>query len=257
MNSATFFGEINALDSRAVWYSDEESSCDEDMVDAESPERHPHQFKAKDHEKVLDAIQFDYNSVISHNTPEFSYCLISLSTKAKYKNFRLNHDSNLRLIGHFGSLAKVFTWATGDQQESLWIMLDASHQYISSYMVTYFVEKLMKKINSLFTFHKDCLMIVISKQFSSSEHLEYLTNYPHGKTPFNGRQMSPPALISNHFEAAVFENSTVSFQPTTIVCLPDPRNCWFDNISNWEMVPEIIIRHRLQEDSLDQTLIFT
>lgn len=252
--SATFFGEINELDSRAVWYSDEESSDEEDnSIKDKSPDLR----KAINHESVMDEIQFDYCSLREHKNQLYETCLVTLSSKPKYKNFRISEDSYLTAIGHFGSIGKVYTWTNKNQHKSLWIMLDSSHSYLSSYLVNYFVEKFLQLIDSLFKFQGDSGIIILSQQASSGDQLEYLTSHPVSKLPFTGEQLKPPHLIKNHFEASVFEYTTVTSRPSSIVCLPDPKNHWFDSLSDWPTLPEVIVKQILQDDSLDQTLIFT
>lgn len=257
MMSPTFFGEINELDSRAVWYSDEEDSSADEMMDEFVVDKTSHQFKAKNHESVIDAIQFDYCSLVQGDLPVISDCLISLSSHAKYKNFRINDDSNIRQLGQFGSIGKTFLLESDKKQYSLWIMFDCTHRFVSGYMVNYFVQIFTKRLSSLFKFSKESQIIILSQQFSIGEHLEYLTNSPTIKQPFRGKTILPPNLIKNPFESALFEYSTLRFKLATIVCLPDPKNCWFNSQAEWPSLNKIIINQRLEDYSLDQTLIFT
>lgn len=259
MISATFFGEINELDSRAVWYSDEEDSSEDENEDFGGERLLPVKFKAKDHESVINGIQFDYCAMTQVDSlPEFRDCLISLSSQAKYKNFRLSpHQSTVKQIGQFESVAKAFLWSPQADRNCLWIMLDAHHRFVNSYMVNYFVEILIERLASLFKFSNDSQMIVLSQQFSTSDHLEYLTNLPATKQPFSGKQILPPYIIKNPFESAMFEFSTVAYKPATVVCLPNPKDFWFDNQAEWPGLPKTIIDQRLNDDSIDQSLIFT
>lgn len=273
MIDATYFGEIAELDSRAVWYSDEEDDDDTDGDELEiaRPKSDLKLVAPANHEIIRANLQLSYIRIAPDTDLNFKSCLVSLSSSANFKNYKLGDMKNLPLLGLFGNYGKVFALPLEHNEEDpeslpssqeyiLWLLFDSNCEYISGYQVGYFVELLREKLQSEFRLDHSNQIIILSKQFSTCEHLEYLNNYSSAaqiKLPFNGRPIVPPPLIRNQFESALFEQLTLSLNLALIVCLPSPRNFWFDKTKNWPSIPKQIIEHKLNDDSLDKTLIFT
>lgn len=265
MITATYFGEITELDSRAVWYSDEEEDDEDEDDDGLEVKTTPKikQIEPLDHEKIRSNIQINFTRTVPDLNLKFNSCLISLSSHSQFKNFRLSDAPPL--IGCFDFYGRAFvlqTSATLDNkgENLLWLMFDASNPLISGHEVGYFVEALRKVLHVQFDPSLSNRIIILSQQFSASEDLEYLSNFKITnamKNPFLGRPILPPALIKNQFESTLFEQLTLSLKPALVVCLPNPKNFWFDKIKNWPSIPNIIIELRLNDDNLEKTLIFT
>lgn len=272
MMSATYFGEITELDSRAVWYSDEEDDdADDDELEITPPKPKLKPVEPANHEIIRANIQLNFTRTVPDSKLRFKTCIISLSSSANFKNYKLSNMNSQPLIGLFGDYGKVFALPLesieqqpetplSQEEHILWLLFDSNCEYISGFQVGYFVEKLRENLHSEFHLNHTNQMIVLSKQFSTCEHLEYLANYSTSaqmKLPFSGRPILPPPLIKNQFESALFEQLTLSLNLALIVCLPSPRNFWFDKTKNWPSIPKQIIEHKLNDDSLEKTLIFT
>lgn len=263
--AVTFFGEITELDSRAIWYSDEEDEFDEESVDQIRPVKNETKSVQLDELcNIRESILLNFLSVSYDPSMVFKTCIISLSSSDKFKNF---NSKSLPVLGFLEpSLAKLFAFKLPDQGNNdylLWIMLDSNHRYVCGQQVGFFVEVLRDILRKQFHLFSPGLaqtqLIILSKQYSNSEHLEYLANYNMIENlPFSGLPLRPPSLIENRFESCLVEQLTVAMQPTVIVCLPNPKNCWFDVEKNWPLLPtKLITDHRLHDDNLDKTLIFT
>lgn len=266
MMSATYFGEITELDSRAVWYSDEEDDDgDEDGLEIDSSKPTLKPVKPPNHEIIRSNIQLNYTKVASNSNLKFKTCIVSLSSSATFKHYKLGNMKSLPLVGLFGDFGKVFALPlendiSSQEEHILWLLFDSNSEYISGYQVGYFVELLRETLHNEFNLNHTNQIIILSKQFSTCEYLEYLTNCNIAaqlKLPFSGRLILPPSLIKNQFESALFEQLTLSLNLALIVCLPSPRNFWFDKTKNWPSIPKQIIEHKLNDDSLEKTLIFT
>lgn len=271
MISATYFGEITELDSRAVWYSDEED--DEDVEDGElagsSTSPKLGSIEPISHETFRANIQLNFKKVVSNLEMTFSTCVISLSSSWQYKHYKLSDSNNLPYLGCFDSVGKAFAFPAESQDKDrreylLWLLFDKGHQYICGQEVGYFVEALREKLHTEFRFTQDCKILILSQQFSDGDQLEYLSNFKSltktdvAKLPFVGSlPISPPVLIKNHFESSLFEQLTISLKLAIVVCLPNPKNFWFDKTRLWPSVPDNIIIHKLNDDNLEKTLIFT
>lgn len=267
MISATYFGEITELDSRAIWYSDEEDDDDDDDNDGElgmktTPKAKP--IVPLSHELSRSNVNLNFTRITTNVNLNFTSCIISLSSASQFKNFKLSQATSLPYLGYFDSLGKAFAFPIGKEQEKsgdhlLWLLFDSNHHSICGHEVGYLVESLLEKLQSEFNLNNACQILILSKQYSNSENLEYLSNCsnPMTKLTFTGRPILPPALIRSQFESALFEQSTLAVKPASIVCLPNPKNFWFDPTKNWPEVPGQIIDHRLNDDNLEKTLIFT
>lgn len=272
MISATYFGEITELDSRAVWYSDEEDDDDdEDELEIKTLKPQLKPIEPANHEIIRANIHINFTKLVSFSDIKFKTCVLSLSSSTQFKNFKLANSESLQLLGHFDDFGRAFALPFDNNQQSLdplaanneyylWLLFDSSSDYISGYQVGYFVELLRDKLNVEFGLNHTHQIFILSKQFSTGEHLEYLTNCniaTQMKLPFSGYPAQPPSLIKSQFESALFEQLTLSLNPALIVCLPSPRNFWFDKTKNWPSIPKQIIEHKLNDDNLDKTLIFT
>lgn len=269
MITATYFGEITELNSRAVWYSDEESDADdEDEIEPRFPMKLRPPVGMKSHESIRSSVIHSATFKRLKPTPpglKITSCIISLSSGSQYKNFNLS-DPSMLLVGIFGELGKVVLCPLIDSSRnsspgecSLWLIFDSSDPIISGQEVAYFVESLREQIYSVLNVEPNSSIVILSQQFSKTEHLEYLSNLqsPLIKSPFKGRALIPPALIKNQFESALFEQFTLTLKLAYVVCLPDPKNFWFDKTLNWPSIASQIIELKLNDDNLEKTLIFT
>lgn len=266
MISATYFGEITELDSRAVWYSDEEDDEeDEPGFGPKSSTVNP--VGPVSHETFRSNVRLNFQKA----TPDpkklmINTCVISLSSQFKFAKF---DNTPLVHLGNFDTVGKAFVHPLNnncnqqaekkEDEYLLWLLFDAAHQYLVGHEVGYFVELLRDKLQDEFCLTLDCPVILLSRKYSSNEQLEYLINYksPSRPLPFKGRPLLPPSIITNQFESSLFEQLTLSIKPAIVVCLPDPKNFWFDKTKDWPEIPNQIIEHKLNDDNLDKTLIFT
>lgn len=259
MITATFFGEIAELGSRAVWYSDEEDDDSiEDGLELKTRASNPKSLEPTSHEAIRSNIHLNFNR-ISPNL-KFTKCIISQLSQTQFKNHKISDPSTMQPLGFFDNIGKAFACKTETPDEfQLWLVFDSSAQYVSKFEVAYFVEALREALYSEHGLDPSGPIIIISQQYSSGEQLEYLSNYadPKLKLPFVGVPIAPPSLVRNPFESALFEQFTLSLKQAMIVCLPDPKNFWFDWTKNWPSVPNQIIEQKLSDDHLDKTLIFT
>lgn len=274
MITATYFGEITELDSRAVWYSDEEDDDEDDGTDT-SIKSIPKTIEPISHETFRSSVQVNFTKIIQELEFKISTCIISLSSSTQFKNHKLSSINSLPLVGFFEDYGKAFLFPapikTNDKPEKvehiIWLLFDSSHHYIRGQEVSYFVEKLHEQLQSEFNIGSNIgsQVIILSQQFSSSEHLEYLSNFSSNNLttllrnalPFIGNSMLPPTIIKSQFESSLFEQLTLSLKPAQLVCLPSPKNFWFDRTKNWPTIPEEIIVNKLNDDHLEKTLIFT
>lgn len=262
MMTATYFGEITELDSRAVWYSDEEDEDedeDEDGLEFKTPKIKS--IEPLNYERFRADVQVKYSRTSSLTNMDFDTCVIGLCSNSQFKNMK----STVQLIGNFESYGKAFAFPMDTCQSStgkhlLWLIFDASSPLIVGYQVGFFAEKILKVLHDEFKFDYTSQVVILSQQFTNSDNLEYLSNFKSGTTaklPFVGQQILPPSLIKNQFESSLFEQLTLSMEPALVVCLPDPKKFWFDRTKSWPSIPNLIIEHKLNDDNLEKTLIFT
>lgn len=268
MMTNSFFGEINELASRAVWYSDEEDDDDddalvEDIQTASKKARLPIDLASHESMRSATLTKLERLNNVS-NIPRVVNCIVSLTSSVQYRNHKLTDTSSeLELCGCFGDAGRVFLCPYGKGgEQSLYINFDVGHQHISGPGVAYFVETIRDQLYTELSVDSSTPVIILSQQFSRGDILEYLTCYSTDSAaielPFGaGRPISPPYLFKNQFESALFEQLTLTLRPAFIVCLPDPRDFWFDKGSSWPGLADEIIEHRLGDSKLDKTLIFT
>lgn len=272
MITATYFGEITELDSRAVWYSDEEDEDDEvegDGLASSSTSPKLSSIEPISHNTFRSKIQLDFLRIATSPGLKFSTCVVSLSSSWQFKSLKCANSQSLPYLGCFDSVGKAFAFPIDDRNDdtkgdySLWLLFDKEHKYINGHEVGYFVEALREKLYSEFDLNHDCQIVILSQQFSDGDNLEYLSNFRINskiettKLPFAGHPISPPSLIKNQFESSLFEQLTISLKLALVVCLPNPKNFWFDKTKMWPSLPDIVIRHKLNDDNLEKTLIFT
>lgn len=271
MITATYFGEITELDSRAVFYSDEEDDFEEPDESELAIKTTPKlkSLEPSTHEKIRSGIQLNFVRVASGLNLKFTNCIMSLSSSSQFKNYKLGDMNSLPFLGYLDSVGKVFAYPTGvevqrgdtsAQEYTLWLLFDSSHPYIVGHEVGYFVEALREVLHNEFNINNASQnFLILSQQFSNSDQLEYLSNFnnPTMKLPFFGRPILPPSLIKNQFESSLFEQFTLSMKAAFVICLPNPKSFWFDKTKNWPTVPNDIIEHKLNDDNLEKTLIFT
>jgi len=272
MIAATYFGEITELGSRAIWYSDEEDeddSYDEDVKMQASPRQLNPSVDELTHESMRSATSVTLKRLqVQEQNLKINECIISLCSTACFKNIKLTDTSmGLTPLGYMGNSGKVFTFPRGVSNDpelvhSLYIVFDANDKNISGHSVAYFVEALRDELYKELNLDPSSTFVILSRQFSQSDHLEFLSNYSasgslSGSPFISGKPISAPSLITNHFESALFEQLTLSLKPAYVVCLPDPKNYWFDRTKSWPTVPNEIIDQKLCDDNLEKTLIFT
>lgn len=265
--SATFFGEITELDSRAVWYSDEEDEDEDEIVNPGlTLKPRVGSIETLTHESLRANVQLNFKRVTTGPNINYDTCIVSLISVGQFKNFRISPQpdsaSSCILLGYFDGVGKAYAYSIkkGDQSENLlWLTFDNSNRIISGQEVGYFVEKLRESLQRDFIIGSASPLLIVSQQFSNSEHLEYLSNICTKALPlpFKGKPLQPPALIRNQFESSLFEQMSLIARPAVIVCLPAPKNFWFDRDNHWPTVPTQIIESRLNDDNLKNTLIFT
>lgn len=274
MISATYFGEVTELKSRAVWYSDEEDDDDDDSEIARPTKLQP--IEPVTHEKCRSDINLSFKLNISteeFSKLKFSSCVISLASVSQFKlGETIPNTMSLIATGHtdptnLQPISRAYAFQSSEPTNinelgpdyNLWLVFDSSHSFISGHLVGYLTEALCRQLQIQFNISEH--IIILSQQFSSSESLEYLTNNKcaqPSKLSFQGDCILPPSLIRNHFEAALFEILTLSLKTCTVVCLPNPRDSWFNTEQNWPTIPKCIVDHRLfgVYNDLDKSLIF-
>lgn len=262
MISATYFGEIAELDSRAVWYSDEEDDDDEkdDDIGMSKMSISVPIIEPLTHKTFRSTIKANFTRILPVINYKFKSCIVSLSSSTQFKVNKINNM--IPCLGHFDTFGKAFVIQSNqDNEHVLWLVFDSSHPYVSGQEVSYFVESLREQLQCELNLDVSSQIILISQQYSNGEHLEYLSNFKNTnsvlKLPFKGFQLLPPSIIKSQFESALFEQLTLSLKPALLVCLPSPKNYWFDRVKYWPTIPEAIIEHKLNDDPLEKTLIFT
>lgn len=244
----TFFGEVTELKSRAIWYEDDED------VDETDPS-----LSKNDHHSFLNKIQLDYEaSSCALPSKTYRQCIISLSAPHDFKNLTWIEEK-YSLVGTMGNLVKLIALRTSEKSDTcdLWVVIDSSHEYTSTYLVSYFAEKLLCKISTLFRWDQNRPLIIISREFADREHLEYLHTGTNVDLPFSGKPMLAPSMTKNQLESAIFEQSTIDFKPVLLVRFPNPKIYWFDADSQWPNLPNLVVEHRIRSDKLDKTLLFS
>lgn len=264
MMNATYFGEITELDSRAVWYSDEEDDDEDDgQTEVVSSPNKLKPVEPLTHETFRSTINLQLQRISSSANMTFATCIVSLSSVGQFKNFRLGERSGMTLLGHFGTFGKAFAHPIhvdgALDNYLLWLMFDSTHPHVTGQTVSYFVEGVRESIHTEFNVNPSKQVLILSQQFASAHKLQYLSNSLESPIclPFNGCKLMPPSIIKNQFESSLFEQLTMALQPAMIICLPDPKICWFDRPRDWPTIPAEIVDQRLNDDSLDGTLIFT
>lgn len=248
--AATFFGEINELHSNAVWYSDEED--EEEDVDIGLG------ISPKDQERIDRCVHLTVQEDDELWRIGFKRCFISLSSQSGLNGSKIRSSKDLRHSGTFGSFGKLYTFHSQDdlKERCLWIVIDSTHEFISTHLVCYFVNNFLKEVSKIPGLEREAPLIILSKQFSENRNIEYLSNDRSLRIPFSGKPSIAPSLISNPFEAALFELSILRFKPAIIARLPSPRACHFDNDKIWPSVPGAIFAHRLHDTTVEGNLIY-
>lgn len=269
MMSATYFGEITELESRAVWYSDEEDEDDDDMDEDSRVKISPQMnlITPQSHETLRSSVATNFATFLGLDASiKLTGCIISQSSSKQFKNFRIKKDTCDILLGLFGDIGRAIACpikpslpGVQTKEYTLWLSFNSTGQHISGPEVGYLAELIREQLYNQLAFDPSSQVFILSEQFSNSEQLEFLSNTQilSTKLPFQGQPMRPPSLIRNHFESALFEQLTLSLKPAILICLPDPKNCWFDKTKSWPTVPDMIIEQKLTDDSLEKTLIFT
>lgn len=272
MMTTTFFGEITELGSRALWYSDDEDdgdSLEDDIEMQTSPQQTRLPLDLANHESLRSDVSLTFRRQQSIDPSiEIVNCIISLSSTVQYKHTKFDNPlSKLVLYGYIENCGRVYIYPHMDingQQNgySMYIVFDAGYDSINGYKVSYFVEALRDLIYSDLNVSHNSPVIILSQQFSQSEHLEFLSNHASCSSmvrpPFNtDHAIIPPVLIKNQFESALFEQLTLTMKLAYVVCLPDPKDYWFDQVKIWPSISNEIVDLKLNDDHLDKTLIFT
>lgn len=268
MMSATFFGEITEPVSRAVWYSDEESDGDSEDDDLGKKKTTINTLGPVTHESIRNNIVLNFQCVNSNLNLNITTCIISISSSARFKSMIKSGDTGtMQLWGLLDQVGAAFLYPNnsgiqagdGTSESTLWLLFDSGHPYITGQETAYFVEALREKLYEEFRVNSSTQIIILSQQYTDSDNLEYLGNFhdPKSNLPFTGVSLMPPSLIKSQFESALFEQLTLSLKPALMVCLPNPKNFWFDKTKSWPSVSERIIDQKLNDDSLEKTLIFS
>lgn len=241
---ATYFGEVNELDSRAVWYSDEEEEeNDYGMVSCGAGGYI--ETKPPTHEVFRSIVNITFQSLTLKSTNvTFTQCIICLASSPSFKNYK---SPTMSHIANFGSIGKAFT----NSEKVLWILVDSGSPQIAGQEVGYVTEKLRESVLGDLNLSSECEIVILSKQYSASRNMEYLSN---SKRKQFAEPIRAPFLIKNQFESALFEQLTLLNRSASIVCLPNPRDYTFEGAQD---IPREVTDFRLKEDSLNKTLIFT
>lgn len=269
MITPTYFGEITELNSRAVWYSDEEDEEEDEDIGGPgmklvevSPIK---DIETISHDSIKASVQAFFDAILWDTSAPYSRCIVSLSSEAKFRHFKLGPTTKLKPVGHLGPFGKAFSAEIQLEDQSdnperlLWLLFDGSSCYTNGYQACYLAECLLDALFIKFKLTKSSHLIILSRQYSTGQNVEYLNNYSHPsmKIPVVGKPMLPPHLIRYQFESALFEQSTLLLNPALVICVPDPKTYWFDFHSDCPSIPDEIIILKLIDDHLEQTLIFT
>lgn len=244
MTSATYFGEISELVSRAILYSDDE---DEDE-NATKTERHP------THDTLRYQIHFKLTRC-GDDTEKIARCKTCCVIVTK----RMQKSQPETLVGFSGDLVKVHVLAGTGSEPTLLIEVNGAHPELQGYKSSYIVEQLFTSLQIDLNLDSSNPIYILSSQYSKNERIEYLSTRPvsdkiSNHMTFNGDRLSPPTLIENAIEAGLFEILTLKSWPAFVICLPDPRyTTSFHKINDWPQLPESIIDERFRDlkDSIE------
>lgn len=253
MTLATFFGEVDELNSRAVWYDNEEEEETNDRTNL-------------DHNTLRNSTQVRFTQNATNGGYDFDYCLISLLNSQQLSSFSPRENENIVKFGSFGHFGKAFVRtseaACGQTARHLMLLFDSTYSPMKDHRAAYLVESLIATIRKQFHWTDDKNpIIILDEQFSTTGQLEYLTSLcrPQStaltQTSFNGYPLQAPHLVKNPFIAALFEQLLLAKMLSIVVCLPDPRDVWFDKTKDWPTLSERLLRIKLS--NLENTLLFT
>lgn len=255
MALTTFFGEVDELNSRAVWYDNED---EEDTNDGLSI----------DHDALRNSTQVRFTQNASNQEYDFNYCLISLLNSQQLSGFSPRENENITKFGSFGRFGKAFVrtseTGSGQMERCLLLLFDSTYSPMKDHRTAYLVESLIATIRKQVQWtNTNNPIIILDEQFSTSGHLEYLASscgQPTSaltQTFFHGYPIQAPHLVKNAFIAALFEQLLLARMLTFVVRLPDPRDIWFDKTKDWPTLPERLLRIKLSDCNLERTLLFT
>lgn len=257
MAAISFFGEINELRSRAVWYSDEED-VDSDVESDGDVKKLRESIASREASRTELELRLAGEDATSFTC--ITTCVLSIDSNGRTNQKDLGSSKTgptLTLNDSSQLLGRTYLFEENDHHDSLlWLVIDSNHPYINGQHVGNLVTSLMTLLSNKMPHLKR--IFIVSKQFSTSEHLVHLINSEEALSASNlvGNRMLPPTLIKNHFEAYIFEYCTISNIPCVILCLPDPRDFGFDRASNCALLPSTIVDHRLNDNKLDRSYIF-
>jgi len=191
MSSTTFFGEVNELSSRAIYWSDNES-------DEESNE------PQETHQSINLWIKTsdDFNNKLS-----LIYVSLAKDDKTRVKD--LTPIGSIGVDGITGNVGHIYTTS----ETSVWIQLNANHPNLKNYLLVQTIASLMKQIVSKCETSSGPMICLISKSVSkdssSDDVITYLTTSESNLSliprEVQRRPLLAPKMLDNLVESCVVE----------------------------------------------------
>jgi len=205
MSSNTFFGEVNELNSRAIYWSDNESDEESEVVT-----------------EVDVVLNTNDNFNANCNT-----VYVSLA-KSKYIS-----SKNLTSIGSVSGGPDDKTTVAdilSVNETSIWIRLNINHQSLKNHLMVKTISSLMKQV--LAKCVTKPLVCIISKDFSRDESSDDVITYlSSDKNNLNvipselkSRPLLAPKMITDLVESAVFEYCLVFETKCISIILPEMQS---------------------------------
>ncbi|XP_054167295.1 uncharacterized protein LOC128964684 [Oppia nitens] len=245
MSGNAFFGEVNELDSRAIYWSDEDTDDDAagDETNGES------QKKTTD---VTVVVKID--DKLNDQLDVVYVCLA--------KDHKSSAAKDLTQIGHIvvdGIADKVANiYSTG--QTSIWVQLLTNHTNLKNHLLVKTVSSLLRQVIS--RCRSQPLVCIVSKDLSreedSDDYIGYLTtdesNLKIMPSDISRRPLLAPKMLDNLVESSVFEYCIVYGIPCTALILPQLPSKLLDN--NKTFIPKAIVDcvHYLNNQHFDSNI---
>jgi len=184
--SATFFGEVNEVSSRAVYWSEDE----------------------EEEERVCDVDVQSLSVVLSvdNDVLECQHLMISL-TKNDTPISGLSQIGHASVDGNENKLAIIY----GVNEKVIWIALNESHHLLKCDSLSFVCDSLVKQVISKYPSNTEMkpLVMILSRDVSHSDsntHLNYLSNTSciPSELTIKGKAMLAPMMLDNLVESSLF-----------------------------------------------------
>jgi hypothetical protein len=197
MNCATFFGEVNELSSRAIWWSDSDSD-DNDLEE--------------EHQNSGPKVAFNTKDVINCDSID-----ISLAKNDKIMAQDLDKIGFIGIDGINGVMAYIYAI----NKSSIWLQLNANYPTLKNHLVVKTIANLMKELfircQSISDQSLKPMVRIISKDLipniESNDVINYLSNNSNNLINFpqnvEHKPLIAPKVLSNLIESSIFEYCTL------------------------------------------------